>query len=166
MSRFLKGERIFPSEVPVIATTGIGTMVATDEQRVRTVAKIRTRDGKTKQWVATFQACLVGQSYKQVILAHFSPMRFYIYIFWQERAYLHVLYPKGTRHHEFLCQRHGAPARCGRRTRDCWAPPPGPAVLFPQLAPSWVHGASSAAEVHAGGGLPWYVVSPLQKLMM
>lgn len=65
--RFLKGERIFPSEVPVIRTTGIGTIVATDKQRASNVVKLRRLDGKTKQWVATLQACLVGQSYKQVI---------------------------------------------------------------------------------------------------
>lgn len=64
--RFLKGERIFPSEVPVIRTTGIGTIVATDKQRASNVVKLRRLDGKTKQWVATLQACLVGQSYKQV----------------------------------------------------------------------------------------------------
>eukprot|EP00250_Pteridium_aquilinum_P008915 c18304_g2_i3 orf=497-1561(+) len=64
--RYLKGERMFPAEIPVIATTGIGTIVATDKQRVSTAAKLRRLDGKTKQWVATVQACLVGQSYKQV----------------------------------------------------------------------------------------------------
>lgn len=64
--RFLKGESIFPSDLPVIATTGIGTMVATDDEQVRTVAKLPRQDGKNKQWAATFKACLVGQSYKQV----------------------------------------------------------------------------------------------------
>ncbi|MCO5551124.1 hypothetical protein L7F22_004621 [Adiantum nelumboides] len=64
--RFLKGERIFSSEVPAIATTGVGTIVATNKHRIRAAAKLRRLDGNTKQWAATLQACLVGQSYKQV----------------------------------------------------------------------------------------------------
>lgn len=73
--RYLKGDRFFPAQVPMVATTGIGTVIAADEQEILTVSESRdleqdTRpdinDEKINSRVTTIQTRIVGQGYKQV----------------------------------------------------------------------------------------------------
>lgn len=67
--RFLKGERFFPAKAPVIATTGVGTLFATDKEQVSSVSELRSLEGNDKEATksaVTLQARIVGQGYKQV----------------------------------------------------------------------------------------------------
>ncbi|KAI5067032.1 hypothetical protein GOP47_0017560 [Adiantum capillus-veneris] len=67
--RFLKGERFFPAKMPVVATTGLGTLVATDKEQVSSVSESTSLENNSKdqkQSAITFQSRIVGQGYKQV----------------------------------------------------------------------------------------------------
>lgn len=67
--RFLKGERFFLAKAPVVATTGVGTVLATDKEQVSSVSQLRSLEDngeEGKKSAVTLQARLVGQGYKQV----------------------------------------------------------------------------------------------------
>mgnify|MGYP007105638829 CR=1 FL=1 len=67
--RFVKGERFFPAEVPMVNTAGIGPVVpADDEQKMNGITQRRNLEGNEKlvENAPTFQARIVGQGYKQV----------------------------------------------------------------------------------------------------
>eukprot|EP00250_Pteridium_aquilinum_P002181 c1237_g1_i1 orf=389-1435(-) len=67
--RYLKGERFSPAKMPVVATTGLGTVITTDKEQVNSVSETRSLEdngGEAKRSEATLQARIVGQGYKQV----------------------------------------------------------------------------------------------------
>mgnify|MGYP000008096493 CR=1 FL=1 len=67
--RFVKGERFFPAEVPMVNTAGIGPVVpGDDEQKMNSITQSRNLEGNEKsvENAPTFQARIVGQGYKQV----------------------------------------------------------------------------------------------------